>query len=467
MKKLLLVLNFLLGTVAFAQEIEITGTVNDKSGPLPGVNISVKGTTKRTETDLDGKYKIKANKGAILVFKYVGMKSVERIVKESTVINVVMKAEALLEEIVLTGHVKRERGKAVMYDKSYGVRVSRNKEFKGKPQSGQLTAGEVNDIEKWKEWLNLRQNQEFNKVCKDWDFNLFRKIETTVKDCKGNPIVNADVFVYKGNLLVFKSKTDVFGKVIVFAKKKDKLKLEIHYKGETKTIKLKKRAKKVEFTIGTTSSKSPNVDIMFTVDTTGSMADELEYLKSEIETIINRINKKIKQKRVGLVFYRDEGDDYIVRDFDFTTNIKKVKQNLSEQHADGGGDFPEAVEQALKFSLSKSWDENASAKLMFLLLDAPPHHTKQNVKIIKEQIKKAQEKGIKIIPIISSGANKSTEFLMRNFSVTTNGTTVFLTDDSGIGNKHIKPSTKDMKVERLDNLIVRLIEKYAGINNKN
>ena len=83
--------------------------------------------------------------------------------------------------------------------------------------------------------------------------------------------------------------------------------------------------------------------------------------------------------------------------------------------------------------------------------------------MIKNEIKKAQEKGIKIIPIVASGADKTVEYLMRYFSVSTNGTYVFLTDDSGIGNKHLKPTTADFKVEKLNNLIVRLINKYAGI----
>src|SRR5690606_6236280 len=106
---------------------------------------------------------------------------------------------------------------------------------------------------------------------------------------------------------------------------------------------------------------------------------------------------------------------------------------------------------------------DAKAKLLFLLLDAPPHYTQDNVNIIKNQIRIAQEKGIKIIPIVASGADKNVEFLMRYFSISTNGTYVFLTDDSGIGNPHIKPTTDEFKVEKLNDLIVRLIQKYAGV----
>ena len=92
------------------------------------------------------------------------------------------------------------------------------------------------------------------------------------------------------------------------------------------------------------------------------------------------------------------------------------------------------------------------------------HEHIENVNTIKSQIKLAQEKGIKIIPIVASGANKNVEFLMRFFSISTNGTYVFITDDSGVGNKHLKPTDDDFKVEKLNDLIVRLIEKYSGVS---
>lgn len=203
---------------------------------------------------------------------------------------------------------------------------------------------------------------------------------------------------------------------------------------------------------------------MFTIDATGSMGDEINYLKSELKDIMGRLDSRINEKRVALTFYRDHGDDYVVKDVDFSTDIDGVRAFLAQQSAGGGGDYEEAVEEALKVSMSKTWQMDSKSKLLFLLLDAPPHYTQENVDIIKNQIKIAQEKGIKIIPIVASGANKNVEFLMRYFSVSTNGTYVFLTDDSGIGNSHIKPTTDDYKVEKLNDLIVRLIEKYAGVS---
>jgi hypothetical protein len=153
----------------------------------------------------------------------------------------------------------------------------------------------------------------------------------------------------------------------------------------------------------------------------------------------------------------------VVKEFDFSSDISKMKKILNDHNADGGGDYEEALEKALKASLKKSWNVNAKTRLLFLLLDAPPHYTRENVEIIKNQIKIAQEKGIKIILIVASDANKNVEFLMRFFSVSTNGTYVFLTNDSGIGNDHLEPTNSKYKIKKLNDLIVRLINKYCGV----
>ncbi|AZJ31354.1 Ca-activated chloride channel family protein [Tenacibaculum mesophilum] len=103
----------LLSSIAFAaQQRTITGVVSDESGPLPGVTIVVKGTTNGTETDFDGKYSISATQGDVLVFSFVGMKTVEEKVKERSVINIIMKSDNLLEEVVVAAYGISKRRKS-------------------------------------------------------------------------------------------------------------------------------------------------------------------------------------------------------------------------------------------------------------------------------------------------------------------------------------------------------------------
>jgi len=163
------------------------------------------------------------------------------------------------------------------------------------------------------------------------------------------------------------------------------------------------------------------------------------------------------------VFYRDEGDEYVIRQSDFTSDIDETISFIQNQSAGGGGDFPEAVHTALDAGINNlQWSASARARIAFLLLDAPPHYRDDVIRDIQASIKTAAAKGIKIIPITASGIDKETEFLMRFLAMATNGTYTFITNDSGIGGDHIDPSIGDFDVEYLNNLLVRLILQYTN-----
>lgn len=167
----------------------------------------------------------------------------------------------------------------------------------------------------------------------------------------------------------------------------------------------------------------------------------------------------------GSVFYRDEGDDYVTRVSAFTSNITTTLNFIKQQQASGGGDFPEAVHTALDKAVNNlQWSSTARTRILFLLLDAPPHYENNVITDLQKHIKDAAAKGIKVIPITASGIDKETEFLMRFLAVTTNGTYVFITNDSGVGNEHLEPTVGKYDVELLNNLMVRLINKYIQLN---
>lgn len=466
-----------------AQKLTISGIVSSSSDglPLPGVNVIIKGTTTGVQTNFDGLYTISAKTGDILNFTYLGMKSKDVTVGKNTTINVVLEEDSMaLSEVVVMGYGSTTKksvtgssskimirgSSSISAESKLSGRVSGVSVTSDEPQSGQLTAGEINDIEKWDEWLKILKSNDKNAV-QNWGFHLEKKIEVNVVDEFNQPMSNIKVSLFNDdNTLIMNILTNISGKAVLFKDINAPCESEFHtiqvfQNGNVYGKKITNHTT-ATFELKSSSLKN-NVDIMFTIDATGSMGDEINYLKSELKDIMSRLDKKIERKRVALTVYRDKGDEYVVRDFDFETNIDIVKENLSHQNANGGGDYEEAVEEALRVSMSKSWSVDSKSKLMFLLLDAPPHFTQENVETIKQQIKIAQDKGIRIIPIVASGANKNVEFLMRYFSVSTNGTYVFLTDDSGIGNPHIKPTTDEFKVEKLNDLIVRLIEKYSGI----
>lgn len=96
----------LLLQVSFGQEKTISGSVNDQQGlPLPGVNVLIKGSTSGTQTDFDGNYSIRAKSGDILVFSYLGQKTVEQVVGSQNTINVQLEEDASqLEEVIVVGY---------------------------------------------------------------------------------------------------------------------------------------------------------------------------------------------------------------------------------------------------------------------------------------------------------------------------------------------------------------------------
>ena len=202
------------------------------------------------------------------------------------------------------------------------------------------------------------------------------------------------------------------------------------------------------------------------IDATGSMGDEIAYLQSELLDVMKK-TKDIRpdfQFNYASVFYRDHTDSYLTKTKEFTTETAEIVNFVQSQRAGGGGNYPEAVDEALQKALELDWNKKAMTRLLFLILDAPPHHNTDVLNRLQDQIKTASALGIKIIPITASGINRHTEFLMKFMALATNGTYVFITDDSGIGNPHLKPIVVDYEVEYLNDLMLRLIENYTKTN---
>ncbi len=124
------------------------------------------------------------------------------------------------------------------------------------------------------------------------------------------------------------------------------------------------------------AEEHPVVEVVFCLDTTGSMGDLIEGAKMKIWSVANQIvtGKPTPELKIGLVGYRDIGDEYVTRVFPLTDDFDAVYENLMSFIADGGGDSPEHVNRALNDALyGIEWSSNANLKIIFLVGDAPPH----------------------------------------------------------------------------------------------
>lgn len=121
----------------------------------------------------------------------------------------------------------------------------------------------------------------------------------------------------------------------------------------------------------------PKLEVCFVLDTTGLMGGLIEGAKQKIWSIANQMvaAKPTPDIRIGLVGYRDRGDEYITRHYDLTNDIDAVYANLQKFSAGGGGDTPESVNEALNLAATKmSWSADKQVlKIVFLVGDAPPH----------------------------------------------------------------------------------------------
>lgn len=154
------------------------------------------------------------------------------------------------------------------------------------------------------------------------------------------------------------------------------------------------------------SGQRKHLDVAFCIDTTSSMQGEIDTVKAKVKSMVNQI-KASKEKpivRVGLVAYRDDKDDYVTKVFPFSENIDQVVKDISELSAEGGGDGPEAVDCGLHAAVNDlQWsDHEKTAKLLFLVGDAPPHKVGSKYNWSSES-KAAIKKGIHINTIGCEG----------------------------------------------------------------
>jgi hypothetical protein len=200
------------------------------------------------------------------------------------------------------------------------------------------------------------------------------------------------------------------------------------------------------------------LDVSLVIDTTGSMGDEIRYLQTEFLALSSAIEEKYPnaQQRWSLVAYRDMGDDYVTRVFDFSDNAMEFRDKLAEQSAGGGGDFPEAPDAALAAMAELSWrTEDKVARLAFLVADAPHHDNKAEDML--DAIRSAREIGVHLYPVASSGVDELTEVSLRSAAQLTGGRYLFLTDDSGVGGEHKEPTIPCYFVTKLDKAILRMV----------
>jgi len=223
-------------------------------------------------------------------------------------------------------------------------------------QPGVITAGEWNDIENWTFWETIISKDDFKSKPTHWRFFNNNRISVGVIGSDSTPIIDAVVKLKKDGTTIFSARTDNKGKAELWADLYQnnssigfsKLVIDIN-NGSNVTSTAKPFKDGINRIVISPISFDNKIEIAFVVDATGSMGDELEYLKTELLDVISRIKNANTNSTVltSSVFYRDEGDDYVTRVSNFTVDNNTTVNFIKNQSTDGGGELPEAVHSAL------------------------------------------------------------------------------------------------------------------------
>lgn len=365
-------------------------------------------------------------------------------------------------DVVVTGTLKRSPSATPPpAERDETVEAARG-EIRQAPPAGLLTAGDHDDLLNpllYARYVARAARNRGQQVSGLPAVDTRRALTLTIEDSSGQPapFVPVKVSCADGNSITLSTVAD--GRVVLFPEL-DRLgqKVVVEAAGVRRQVLIDAASdgQQQQLVIGGQAMPVRKFDLMITLDSTGSMGDEIDFLKSELRSILSDIRAAYPglDIRVGLVAYRDIGDVYVTRTDPLTGDFQTIERSLQGTSGQGGGDMPEAMDQALIRAVDQDWRPDA-VKTMLLVADAPPHDDLQGRAFAAAEA--ARGRRIQIVPVAASGVDDRAEYFMRAVAAATQSRYVFLTDDSGIGNPHAEPDVDCYVVTQLATAIRRVL----------
>jgi Mg-chelatase subunit ChlD len=335
-----------------------------------------------------------------------------------------------------------------------------------------VTAGMVDDNADFAGYLAFRDRTRVQARERD----VRERYLLEVKDPRGRPVADAEVAVQSAQGYAMWARTDTGGRAWLHPNAFDPSGASVYEvmvrKDGVQAASFLQRGQKsaVEVVMNARPAASrARLDLVFLIDATGSMADEIGKLKATLRTIAAEVSALPSRPDLcfGLVAYRDREDEFMVRSHDFTNDLGNFQSVLNALYAGGGGDYPEALNEALHETVHNlSWRGSGATRMVVLLADAPPHLDYGGPQY-DESMMAALGKGIKVFSVGASGLDRQGEYIQRQIAQYTGGRFVFLTyaqardPRSGPGRETVH-DVKNYSVDTLDRLIVRLVGEELG-----
>jgi Mg-chelatase subunit ChlD len=334
-----------------------------------------------------------------------------------------------------------------------------------RPAHDPVTAGVVDDNADFGEFIAFMQRWRVPRR----DIALHERVLLDVRDERGRPVPDALVTVSShGRAVPLWARTDAGGRAWLMPQRDvhgEQFEVQVSKAGATSRAFWRRGQKDaLQVRLDGAVPERARLDIVFAIDATGSMADEIDKLKSSMRAVADQIARLPSRPDLcfGLVAYRDRGDEFFVRGADLTSDLSAFQDTLGRLRAGGGGDYPEAMNEALHTAVHRiGWRGEGTARIVILLADAPPH-LDYGAPHYEHDLRAASARGVKIFGVGASGLDRQGETIMRQMAQFTGGRFVFLTYEqarnpaSGPGRETVH-DVRNYSVETLDKLLVRLV----------
>ena len=325
-----------------------------------------------------------------------------------------------------------------------------------------LTAGEVDDNKQWTEYLRYRSDYRGPPIH---DVDVSERFTITVLDALDRPVPNANVSVSAGDDLVFEGRTYANGQTLFFPRAFPgtsnalTFRLDVEKDGVSQSLSAERNQESewvVRLDVDQPYGDRVPLDLLFLLDATGSMADEIAQIKTTLLSVSERISALPSRPdlRFGMVTYRDRGDDFVTRLYDFEAHVPTFLSTIQDVVADGGDDTPESLNEALHVAVHRpTWRLDDAIRLVVLVADAPPHLDYAEDFDYAVEMIEANRRGMKIFAIASSGLDEQGEYIFRQLAQHTMGRFAFI-----LYGGETSHSVSGYSVEQLDDLVVRLVQ---------
>ncbi|MBI2345356.1 MAG: VWA domain-containing protein [Deltaproteobacteria bacterium] len=304
--------------------------------------------------------------------------------------------------------------------------------------NSRLKGGEWNDHEHFAEYLTWAGD--FNGELVYW-FDADPRIVMMVRDEAGAAVPNARVVLTDvTGASVYQAVTDGQGEAVFFpnmlkgtqdAKELTLAVTKGDARAESRQTIDRAQSARWDLRLATVPRPLAAVDVVFALDTTGSMYDEIGQLRETLQAIVTQtgqLNPSLAL-RLGLVLFRDRGDEYVTQVTDLTSDVAAIQEQIDGAEANGGGDYRESVSAALHDAVrTVHWSaaDAEAARLIFLIGDAPPHLDYAQEPHYLEEALMALRQGIKIYPVAASGIDDAGEYVFRQLSLLTMAKFIFI-----------------------------------------